>query len=396
MSKVYSMSKNILLNIFSLGTNYLFPLIIIPLAISTFGLSGYGEVSVVMTMTGILMAMVSFNLENISPIFRELDLDDDQLYISFVVIRFVLYIISFFVLFFVVAQIFPEIKTLYLFSSIMIFFQVISTQYLFIKNENYKFIFLVNLISKVLSGLLSIYSCLVLKSEMAFLMSINSWVAFQSIIALILEKRSLCIFSTKMENLEKCFLISYKAFFSTIFSLILVYSVQPIIAKFVSFDAAGLYSVYEKIIKAINGVYSSIYNVVLSRVVKEQVEDNILLEKKRLLILILSLLFISVGIIISAWIVEKFFSIKVEYSLLILSCLTFSFTSFGNYFAAVVLTKNKLFTEMNIILIQASVICLITSVTLSSTLGLLGGLLSILISEIYSCIKKINLSFRVL
>lgn len=396
MNKVYLMGKNILLNIFSLGTNYLFPLIIIPLAISTFGMSGYGEISVVMTMTGVLMAMVSFNLENISPIFRELDLDDEQLYISFIVIRFFLYVISFFVILLIVDQIFPEIKTLYLFSSITIFFQVISTQYLFIKNENYKFIFLVNLISKVISGLLSIYSCLILKNEIAFLISVNSWVAFQAVIALIVERRSLYIFNVKIDNLKKCYLISYKAFLSTILSLILVYSVQPIVAKFVSFDAAGLYSVYEKIIKAINGVYSSIYNVVLSRVVKEQVDNKILLEKKRLLILILSLLFISTCIITLAWIIEVFFSIKIEYSLLVLSCLTFSFTSFGNYFAAVVLTKNKLFTEMNIILIQSSVICLITSVALSSTLGLLGGLLSILICEIYSCVKKINLSFRVL
>lgn len=390
------MKKNILLNMFSLGTNYIFPLIIIPLAINTFGMSGYGEISVVMAMTGVLMAMVSFNLENISPIFRELDLDDDKLYTAFVIIRFALYLISFFVLFFIVDMVFPEITILYLFSSITIFFQVISTQYLFIKNENYKFIFLINLISKVLSGILSIYSCLVLKSEVAFLISINSWVAFQAIIALIIERRSLYIFNAKFDDLKKCYLISYKAFFSTILSLILVYSVQPIVAKFVSFDAAGLYSVYEKIIKAINGVYSSIYNVVLSRVVKEKINNSILLDKKRLLVLILSLFLVSVGIIFSAWVIECFFSVKFEYSLLILSCLTFSFTSFGNYFAAVVLTKNKLFTEMNIILIQSSVICLITSVTLSSTLGLLGGLLSILISEIYSCVKKVNLSFRVL
>lgn len=388
------MGKNILLNIFSLGTNYIFPLIIIPLAINAFGMSGYGEISVVMTMTGILLAMVSFNLENISPIFRELDLDDDQLYISFAIIRFVLYLISFFVLLFIVDFIFPEIKNLYLFSSIAIFFQVISSQYLFIKNENYKFIFFVSLVSKIFSGLLSIYSCLILKSEMAFVISINSWVLFQSVISLVFEKRSIHISTFDISNTKKCFLISYKAFFSTILSLVLVYSVQPIVAKFVSFDAAGLYSIYEKIIKAINGIYSSIYNVILSRVVKDKIDDKILLDKSKLCFLILSLITISIGVFIFGWIIEYFFEIKVEFPLLVLSCLTFSFTSFGNYFTAVILTKNKLFTEMNVILIQSSVICLVASVTLSSTLGLFGGLLSILISEIYSCVKKVNLSFR--
>lgn len=389
------MRRNLFFNIASIGTNYLFPLILVPMAVSSFGVDGFGSAALIFSFIGIQVTIINFNLENISPLFDKL-LSDSEIYYNVIVIRLFLFFVTYVVFGGAVFFFFTEQFGFFLISSLSTIGAVFNLNYILIKNENYRIIFSSNLIAKSISYLLAFLSCVYFENIIAYVFFVNSWMIFQWLINV---KNANLKFSRGMicsDSILGIVRFGYLSFLNSLLSLILVYSVQPLVTYFSGFYVGGVFAIYEKIIRAVNGIYNAVLNVMLSNGERRELPINHYLNARMIALYALSIVGMFFLSVFSILFISSFKNINVNYYYLLLSFCIVGVISIGNYSAVLMLTRLRRFVELNRILLVSAFVCLILVSFLPYHLGLLGGLLTLFLSEGLSCLLKWKLSIKLI
>lgn len=389
------MRKNLFFNIASIGTNYLFPLILVPVAVNSFGVDGFGAAALVFSFIGIQITIINFNLENISPLFDKV-LSDSEIYYNVMVIRLFLFCVTYVLFGGAVFLLFTEQIVFFLISSLSTIGAVFNLNYILIKNESYRLIFSSNLISKSISYLLAFFSCVYFENIIAYVFFVNSWMMIQWIINLRSANLKFSRGLVRRESILSIVRFGYLSFLNSLLSLILVYSVQPLVTYFSGFYVGGMFAIYEKIIRAVNGIYNAVLNVMLSNGERRGLPINYYLNARMIISYTLSIVGMFFLCVFTIFIVSSFKSISVNNYYLLLSFFIIGVISIGNYSSVLILTRLRQFAELNKILLVSAFLCLILVSFLPYHLGLLGGLLTLFLSEGLSCLLKWKLSIKII
>lgn len=389
------MRKNLFFNIASIGTNYLFPLILVPVAVNSFGIDGFGAAALVFSFIGIQITIINFNLENISPLFDKV-LSDSEIYYNVMVIRLFLFCVTYALFGGGIFLFFPEQIIFFLVSSLSTIGAVFNLNYILIKNESYRLIFSSNLISKSISYLLAFFSCVYFENIIAYVFFVNSWMMIQWIINLRSANLKFSRGLIRRESILSIVRFGYLSFLNSLLSLILVYSVQPLVTYFSGFYVGGMFAIYEKIIRAVNGIYNAVLNVMLSNGERRGLPINHYLNAGMIISYTLSIVGMFFLCVFTIFIISSFKSVSVNNYYLLLSFFIIGVISIGNYSSVLILTRLRQFAELNKILLVSAFLCLILVSFLPYHLGLLGGLLTLFLSEGLSCLLKWKLSIKII
>ncbi|EAW8036440.1 hypothetical protein S823_21520, partial [Salmonella enterica] len=140
------MKKNIIFSILSTGTNYVLPLLVIPYCISSYGLDGYGVISLTLALTSIVALLTQLNLENT---FASLSISKDGTTVSnIIIIKFIMYISVVAIIYLFSLLFISENSFLFILGVLPLFFCITNVNYYFIAQQNFKAIFYLNVLSK--------------------------------------------------------------------------------------------------------------------------------------------------------------------------------------------------------------------------------------------------------
>ncbi|MBJ8706700.1 oligosaccharide flippase family protein [Citrobacter portucalensis] len=267
------MKKNIFFSMLSTGTNYVLPLLIIPYCIAGYGLEGYGVISLALALTSIIALITQLNLENI---FASLSIEKCwSKVIEIVTIKLTFFIVSSVVIYLLLLLFINESSNIFLLGGWPLIFCVLNVNYFFIAKQNFKIIFLLNIISKLCFTILVFIFIYYRLPTYLVVMGMNGWYITSSLIGFIILRRE--IINEKQHeyvndiSVNKV-LLTFKqilpGFSSSLASLFLTMLVQPFMAIVTNnnYNTIAIYSICDKIIRAATGFLDSINNVLYSKI----------------------------------------------------------------------------------------------------------------------------------
>lgn len=267
------MKTNILFSILSTGTNYVLPLIIIPYCIAGYGLDGYGVISLALALTSIIALITQLNLENI---FASLPIDKCwSKVIEILVIKLTFFVLASVVIYIFLQFFIKENVEVFLIGVWPLAFCVLNVNYFFIAQQNFKIIFLLNVLSKLFFTTI-VFIFIYYRVPLSFVvMGMNGWYITSSLIGFIVLRRQVlgnqCAEYLNVFFAKNTFLTFKKilpGFSSSLASLFLTMLVQPFMAIVTSnnYNTIAIYSICDKIIRAATGFLDSINNVLYSKI----------------------------------------------------------------------------------------------------------------------------------
>ncbi|EAZ3468131.1 hypothetical protein B8X17_20925, partial [Salmonella enterica] len=267
------MKKNIIFSILSTGTNYVLPLLVIPYCISSYGLDGYGVISLTLALTSIVALLTQLNLENT---FASLSISKDGTTVSnIIIIKFIMYISVVAIIYLFSLLFISENSFLFILGVLPLFFCITNVNYYFIAQQNFKAIFYLNVLSKLFFTLV-VFIIIYLKLPLSLVvMSMNGWYTTSSLVGLFLLRKVIkdrpikdCKERINLKEILSLFKIIIPGFSSSLASLFLTMLVQPFMAIVTSnnYNIIAIYSICDKCIRAATGFLDSINNVLYSKI----------------------------------------------------------------------------------------------------------------------------------
>ncbi|EBH8469636.1 hypothetical protein DCW21_20825, partial [Salmonella enterica subsp. enterica serovar Minnesota] len=251
------MKKNIIFSILSTGTNYVLPLLVIPYCISSYGLDGYGVISLTLALTSIVALLTQLNLENT---FASLSISKDGTTVSnIIIIKFIMYISVVAIIYLFSLLFISENSFLFILGVLPLFFCITNVNYYFIAQQNFKAIFYLNVLSKLFFTLV-VFIIIYLKLPLSLVvMSMNGWYTTSSLVGLFLLRKVIkdrpikdCKERINLKEILSLFKIIIPGFSSSLASLFLTMLVQPFMAIVTSnnYNIIAIYSICDKCIRA--------------------------------------------------------------------------------------------------------------------------------------------------
>ncbi|MCR5948013.1 hypothetical protein D6T91_19445 [Salmonella enterica subsp. houtenae] len=362
------MKKNIIFSILSTGTNYVLPLLVIPYCISSYGLDGYGIISLTLALTSIVALLTQLNLENT---FASLPIAKDGATISnIIIIKFIIYISVVAIIYLLTLMFINENSFLFILGVLPLFFCVTNVNYYFIAQQNFKLIFYLNVLSKLFFTIV-VFIVIYLKLPLSLVvMGMNGWYTTSSVVGLFLLRKVIRDSPIKDSegaiNLKEgisLFKIIMPGFSSSLASLFLTMLVQPFMAIVTSnnYSIIAIYSICDKCIRAATGFLDSINNVLYSKI--SSLEQ--LIEKKKivfkamtfyLLIEFFGLLLLYLLFPYMTSYIEKFRKYQDLLGLVFLITPIIMVITLGNIFSSLILFTSGIFKEVTYTIILSSAI----------------------------------------
>lgn len=362
------MKKNIIFSILSTGTNYVLPLLVIPYCISSYGLEGYGIISLTLALTSIVALITQLNLENT---FASLPISKNGITISnIIIIKFIMYIFVVMLIYLFLVLFISENSFLFVLGSLPLFFCVSNVNYYFIAQQNFKVIFYLNVLSKLFFTLV-VFIIIHLKLPLSLVvMSMNGWYTTSSFLGLYLLRKVIRDSLTKksvgvieLKEIFSLFKIILPGFSSSLASLFLTMLVQPFMAIVTgnNYSLIAIYSICDKCIRAATGFLDSINNVLYSKIASLKQ----LREKKKIvfktIVIYLSIEFCGLLVLylifpyLSSY-VEKFRRFQDILNLAFLIAPIVMVITLGNIFSSLILFASGVFKEVTYTIILSSTI----------------------------------------
>lgn len=390
------MKKNILFAMLSTGTNYIIPLLIVPYIVSAYGLVDYGRLSLYLSFCGIVVLFSQLNLENIFP---SLGISINKIVIkNIVLLKMFFFTVSYslIVVFMLVAKI--DLKPFFI-MSLPLLGCVLNVNYVYVTKQHFRKILTFNVISKLFFSFVTFYSIWLKLDILIIGLLINGWYFSSSLLSFIdvLSKRdfinsNVCLDMSVLKIARKII----PGFLTTIVSLLLTLLIQPVISIISSnnYSVIGLFSIFEKIIRAVTGLLDAVNNVIYSMLVSIPEPWK----KKRIIIKTMLLYFIL-------WVFGTIFAMFFIYYSPFNIAFIDKIRSFGlgvaiasfiilvisqaNILTSMVLFRERVFNEVSIIILISSLIFLLLvflPVSLNKGVGFF--LVCLLVSETISLILK--------
>ncbi|MFQ2004960.1 oligosaccharide flippase family protein [Aeromonas veronii] len=252
---------NYIYSILGLGTNYIYPLLIIPFIISSYGLDGFGRYTVILSIVNCMNVLVSYGFDlSLPSIFKK---RVNAIYKKVILSRLIVFAIILIPTPFILISFKVDVSPLMCTILLMILGTAISPNYIAIYNERFSNIFFSGLLSKVLSALL-VSLGIYMKSPLELIVLFSVIWMLAGPLLLILMERKYIIKGIKFSDECSCYEImklGMPVFLSNALSLCLTSLVVPLVSLLSNFHTAGLYSVFDKIMRGALSLIDSIYSV---------------------------------------------------------------------------------------------------------------------------------------
>lgn len=388
------MRKNILFSILSIGTNYVFPILIIPAIISIYGLREYGWLSLMLSLSGVVVLFSNLNLENTFPSLH-INFNRHNLY-GIIISRggALALSVSLCVLFLFFSNRTAIVDFLIIVSPVS--GCIIGCNFWFINKQDFKSIFIFNLTAKIFSVSLSFLS-IYMKSDIVIVgLLMNSWYFFSGVMCFINARRDLS--GGKGYRINYLLKKIIPGFTSSLASLAMTLLVQPIISLVTmnDYSVIGVYSVADKIIRAIAGVFDAINNVIyakLSSMSNQKEKDNIIT-----IVFIVHSTLVFVGIL-AAYVASRYLILfgngKYDLNGLVLMSGAIIFVIvIGNVMSSIILFENRIFHPVSLVIMVSSLLFVSLIVLPGGDKDVFFFLRCLLIAEFTSMICKGGLVWR--
>ncbi|WP_370598280.1 oligosaccharide flippase family protein [Plesiomonas shigelloides] len=391
------MRKNVIFSICSMGTNYLFPVIIIPFLVSKYGLHEYGYLSLMFALSGIVIVFTGLNLD---ATYASLKVETTR----GVIWRVIILRSCFAILGVMLCLIFSIVNGNDILSLLVVMLpvlgNVVNGNCYLIKEQDFKSILLFNFVAKVIS--IIVISVLVSFDVNIIIIGffMNSWYLVSSLLSFYkvwsnanneheyASKRKLTMFCL--------FRMIMPGFSSSLASLIMTVLVQPIMSIISSnnYSDIGIYSIFEKLIRAATGIFDSVNGVVYAKLasMNKQKEKNAIIFNVVKVYLSLILVGAFGSFLIFKSFDFSFFFAGVSDSVIskafVISSLIVLCIVLGNVSSSLILFENRIFTEVSWVITASSSLFLIFLFTPFVNKGVVFVLSCLLVSEFLSMMLK--------
>ena len=317
------------------GVNSLLPLITLPYLLNVVGASYFGLIvfsAAIMTYFSLIVDY-GFNLTATNQVskYRNDIQKINKIFNAIMTIKFLIVILCFFVLVLIIncIETFSEHRSIYMLSFGSVIGQAILPMWLFQGLERMRYIVILNIIAKIFFTIFIFifvnhkedYWMVPLFNSMGFLIS-----GFISI-KIIHEKFNIRLALCSFYEFKKQLYEGFHVFLSTISVSLYSNSIIIILGIFCGFTSAGYFSIADKIIQGVKGLYQPISQAIYPYLAKKfnQDNDDILLIVRRLIIYFASpmLIFCLCLFIFADFIVHKFFGDNLNQTVFMLRVMSF-------------------------------------------------------------------------
>ena len=266
--------KNLITYGFGQGFNLITPLLVIPYIVSICGEEGYGKIGVGMALAFFIMVFVDYGSEIVGvkdiSVNRENQAELERIFITTYTAKLVLLVLmlALFSLVFWFIPYFSEEKTLFFFSLSMVIGQYINPTWFLQGVENFKWITLLNILSKVIY-LLGVFLFIHKPEDYVYsnlIWGIGMIVAYGIVWFYVVTHHSFSFSKVKKAAVIQMIKDNFSLFSSQIFVSLQMYSPIVLISFFGGNAMAGQYKIIDQIIVIFKTYILLFFNFVYPRV----------------------------------------------------------------------------------------------------------------------------------